>query len=1197
MTMGGGAGGSPAAGVCGACGGANPPGHRFCGQCGSSLDRRCPACGEAVATAQRFCGACGSPLATPGVAADAPSPPPTLTEDAGRRLVSVLFADLVGFTALAQDQDPEAVREFLSGYFEIARTVISRGGGTVEKFIGDAVMAVWGTETAREDDAERAVRAGLELIDQVSAYGEARQRLGLSARVGVVTGTVATWVSPGAGLVAGDRVNLASRVQAVADPGTVCVDLATREASQAGIEYAPAGTHALKGLDAPVSLWRAVRVLARVGGGGRGGEWEAPFVGRRRELAWLKDLYHDVADRGRARLLSVTGLAGVGKSRLTWELEKYLDGLTADTFWHRGRCLAYGDGVAFWPLREMIRGRLRLAEELPAAELEAALDRGLADLEFEPGEVGPLRASLTQLLGLGGAPLERAELFSRWRRLFELLAARAPVVMVVDDCQWADSALLDFLESLLDWSAESAVLVVTLARPELGERRPGWGTQRRTATALALEPLTPDEMAALLHGLVADLPPATRARIVAAAEGMPLYAVELVKALVDRGALVRTGERYMVAGPLADLPVPASLTALLAARLDALTPAARPLASRLAVFAGPFPRVAAEAVADLPGAELEAGLMELRRAEVLGIRSDPLAPDRGQYLFTQGLMRTAAYAHMARADRRAAHLAAAAHLQDALPDAGAEAAEAIAVHLQAAQAATPDGAEADRLRLGAAAAFARAGTRAMAVGAPASALRALRRAQALAPDDRAASGWQVLAAQAAIAAGDYDAAIAMTNDGPPVTADSDQSAALARDRASALHAVGRTAEAVAGLEQALADRAGRPVDAGAVRLRGYLAMMHFFAGHPDTADAAAERALVEGQELGVVETVARGAQTRGQALLRRGRFQEALLYLEWSLRLATEAGDIQDQITGLGNLADAEAQFDLPRAEDHLETTRQMARRAGRRGSLVASVSNLLWVWTLRGRWEQAERLAAEHLDDETSPLHPTDRFYLRQRLAVLAAWRGDPVGAEAHVAALEEMTESDDVQARAMAGAALVAVDLAAGRAGAAVARGEPLLAEVTANHGVSHDATRQLWPDVVEAVLAAGDPQPARRLIDELAARPPGTVPPYLRAQLGRLRGLAANAGGEDHEAAVADLTAAVEAFRTLAYPYWLARAQLDLAVMLAGHGDPRAAEQAMAAAEGFADLGASAWADRSRQLAGAQGAALPAPAASGA
>ncbi|HVA21172.1 MAG TPA: AAA family ATPase [Candidatus Micrarchaeia archaeon] len=1179
---------------CSLCGAANPTGHRFCGQCGAPLRHACPACGQLADPAQRFCGACGAALVEPAAhPAPVAARPAADSDGGGRRVASVLFADLVGFTALAQAQEPEVVREFLSGYFDVARTVVVRAGGVVEKFIGDAVMAVWGTAGAMEDDAERAVRAGLELVDQVAAYGEARQRPGLATRVGVVTGAVATWVRPGEGLVAGDRVNLASRVQSVAGPGTVYVDAATREASSAGIEYVAAGAHALKGLPEPVALWQAVRVLARIGGGGRGGEWEAPFVGRRRELTWLKDLYHDVADRGRARLLSVTGLAGVGKSRLTWELEKYLDGLQAEMFWHRGRCLAYGDGVAFWPLAEMVRGRLRLAEDLPAEDLASQLDTGLGALQLELGELAPLREALAVLLGLSGPSLERADLFARWRRFFECLAAQAPVVMVLDDLQWADTGLLDFLESCLDWSAECPLLVVTLARPQLADRRRGWGAQRRNATALTLEPLTPQEMRELLQGLVPDLPHDTASPIVAAAEGIPLYAVELVRALTEQGTLVRRGERYVVTGSLRDLPVPASLTALLAARLDALSPAARELASRLAVFAGPFPPAAAQAVAALAEDELEVALGELRRTEVLGVRGDPLAADRGQYVFAQGLMRSAAYDRLSRAERRAAHVAAAAHLQGALPDAGAEVAEAIAVHLQAAQAATPEGPEADAMRDAAAAAFARAGARAVAVGAPAAALRAYQRARDLAPGDASAEAWQVAAAEAAIAAGDYEVALAVTERrAPDPSPGGVEAVALSHLRALAHASLGQGAEALAVLEAALAARADRPADAESALLHAYLASNHFVAGRHEAAEVSAERALAEGQAFQVVEAVARGAQQRAAVLMRQGRFEEAVIHYEWSLRLAPQTGRLTAQITAVGNLADAEAQLDRPEAEGHLEEAIALARRAGNRGLLVVAVSNLLWVWSLRGRWADAVRLAGEHLHDEVLNLHPNDRAYIHVRLAVLAGWRGDPALASPHLPAVEAMASNDDVQARTMAGAALVAVALAAGRAAEALDRAEPLLAESAPAFGISHETVRQLWPDVVEAAIASGSHATAERHLSDLAARPPGVVPPYLLAQLARLSGLLARSRGGDPARIASDLAGAVERFRRLGYPYWLARAQLDEATFLVGQGDlVAAASAATAASAAFAELEAPAWAERARQLAAVEAPPVPA------
>ncbi len=1172
----------PSPAGCPGCGARNPAGQRFCDQCGAALHPACPACGRPVGPAARFCGDCGAAL--PGTAPQAAAtatPPAPSSPAGGPRVVSVLFADLVGFTPLTESQDPESVRELLSGYFDVARTVITRAGGVVEKFIGDAVMAVWGAETAREDDAERAVRAGLELVAQVAAYGEARPGPGLTTRVGVVTGSVATWARDGEGLVAGDRVNLASRVQASAEPGTVYVDGATREASHAGLAYEPAGTHALKGIAEPVALWRAERVLARVGGGGRGGEWEAPFVGRRHELAWCKELFHDVAERSRARLLSVTGLAGVGKSRITWELEKYLDGLQGTVFWHRGRCLAYGEGVAFWPLAEMVRGRLHLAEDLPASDLPAALEAGLATLGLPAAEVPALREALAVLLGLPGPAVERAELFARWRRLFELLAAQAPVVLIVDDGQWADAGLLDFLESLLDWAAESPLLVMTLSRPEIGQRRPGWGTGRRNAAALALEPLTAAEMTELLRGLVPDLPAPTAARIVAAAEGIPLYAVELVRALAEQGTLERRGERYAVVGAPGELPVPASLTALLAARLDTLSPTARALASRLAVFAGALPPAAAAAVAELSARDLELGLAELRRAEVLSVRADPLASDRGQYVFTQGLLRQAAYDRLSRAERRAAHLAAASHLQQALPDAGAEVAEAIAVHLEAAHAATPPGPESAGLRTEAALAFARAGARAAAVGAPAEALRAYRRALALSLEDPAAADWRIAGAEGALAAADYEAALALTAESDAGATPGDPRAvprAILRSRA--LLGAGRVGEQGSVLGAALAARAGIPPDADTARLHAWLARAHFFAGNPEAAEAAADRALDEGQAFRDLEALRLGADLRSAMLARRGRSEEGLVLMEWSLRLASQSG-IAEQMASATNLADLEAQWDRPEAEAHAESAVAFARRAGHRSGLALSASNLVWIWSLRGRWDDAERLATALLDDERSPLHPVDRGHLHWRLAILAGWRGDRQAATLHTAALEVMAASEHAQTRAVGGAALVAVALGTGEPAAALAAAEPILAAATDAFGLSHDAVRQLWPDSVEAAISCGAEATADRLLAELSARPPGLVPPYLLTQLARLRGLRAARAG-DPQAAARDFAAAEEGFRRLAYPYWLARAQLDRATALAALEDAGAAPLAGAAAETFTRLAAPIWADRACRLA---------------
>ncbi|HEY8842669.1 MAG TPA: adenylate/guanylate cyclase domain-containing protein, partial [Gaiellaceae bacterium] len=299
--------------TCSTCGTENRVGRMFCSNCGSVLARSCLACGAANEPDDRFCGDCGAPLDASGSAIAATAPV------AERRLVSVLFGDLVGFTPLSEDRDPEEVRELLSRYFDTARQVIERYGGTVEKFIGDAVMAVWGTPVAREDDPERAVRAALELVEVVAAL-----EAGLAMRVGVVTGEAAVTVgAEGQGMVAGDLVNTASRVQAAAQPGAVLVGERARRASEAAIQYEDAGEHELKGKSEPLSLWRAVRVVAARRGERRGDALEPPFVGRDGELRLIKDLFHASADERKARLVSVLGIAGIGKTRLSWEFEKY----------------------------------------------------------------------------------------------------------------------------------------------------------------------------------------------------------------------------------------------------------------------------------------------------------------------------------------------------------------------------------------------------------------------------------------------------------------------------------------------------------------------------------------------------------------------------------------------------------------------------------------------------------------------------------------------------------------------------------------------------------------------------------------------------------------------------------------------------------------------------------------------------------
>ena len=345
-----------------------------------SAVRRSPTtarCGAALTADVKFCIDCGCPrnVSLPEEVADTT---PMRPDGAGElRLVSVLFCDLVGHTARSEQVDADVVRELLVGYFDVPARLVGRHGGTLDKFIGDAVLAVWGVPVALENDAERAVRAGLELVDAVEAYGDRLSIDGLQARVGVVTGRAAAMDQLAEGIVVGDRVNTVARIQSIADPGTVLVDSTTRDATSAAIAYSDGGAHSLKGKAEPVQVWRAERAIAGVRGIHRPDGLEAELVGRDGELRLLKELFHTTIDRRTARLVSSSDPAGVGKSRLAWEFDKYVDGLAMDTLWHSGRCLSYGDGVAYWSLAQMVRQRLGIAEADSGEMFEGDLDDGL----------------------------------------------------------------------------------------------------------------------------------------------------------------------------------------------------------------------------------------------------------------------------------------------------------------------------------------------------------------------------------------------------------------------------------------------------------------------------------------------------------------------------------------------------------------------------------------------------------------------------------------------------------------------------------------------------------------------------------------------------------------------------------------------------------------------------------------------------
>jgi class 3 adenylate cyclase len=710
--------------LCEACGTANPAGNRFCDQCGAPLTSSCPACGEPNRGDARFCGACGSALAPPGHADETPTSGAREGPAAERRLVTVLFVDLVGFTAFASGRDPEHVRELQQGYFERAAASVAHHGGTVEKYIGDAVMAVWGTPVAHEDDAKRAVRAALEVVRAVEGIGH-----DLAARAGIVTGEAAVTVGSGnQAMVAGDMVNTASRLQSTAAPGEVLVDEATVTSAAGNIAFEPVEPLTLKGKAEPVPAWRALRVLP-----GRASDLVAPpFAGRASELRQLKEMLHGVGEDRRLRLASITGPAGIGKSRLAEELQSYADGLAETVWWHTGRSPSYGEGLAFWAVGEMVRRRTGLAEGDDEPTTRAKLAATLDDLVPDAAERGWVEPALLALLGIGQAT-GTDTLFAAWRTFFERMAERGTTVLVFEDLQWADTGTLEFIEHLLDWSRSQPILVVTLARPELFDHRPGWGTGRSNASAMALEPMPEADMRDLLRGLLPGLPDAPLRAIVERAGGIPLYAVEVVRALLTEGRVRRAGDAFEPVGDLENLPVPASLRSLIASRLDALDPGDRALLRDASVLGLSFTAVALAAVTDAPEAELEGRLRGLVRRELLEIEADPRSPERGQYRFVQSLIREVAYDMLSLRDRRSRHLAAARHLEGAESD---EAAGALASHYLAAFRASAEGPEADAVAAQARVSLRAAAERAASLGAFSQAVRNLEHAIELTADPR-----------------------------------------------------------------------------------------------------------------------------------------------------------------------------------------------------------------------------------------------------------------------------------------------------------------------------------------------------------------------------------------------------------------------------------------------------------------------------
>jgi class 3 adenylate cyclase/tetratricopeptide (TPR) repeat protein len=1167
--------------ACPTCGAENRAGAKFCSECGTSLLAICAVCGTPAEAGRRFCSECGAPLA----AAVPVGPSAAVPGDIGvptsqRRLVSVLFVDLVGFTTASEARDAEDTRELLTRYFETARRTIERYGGTVEKFIGDAVMAVWGAPVAREDDAERAVRAALELVGLVAGLDP-----DLRARAGVLTGEAAVTVgAQGQGMVAGDLVNTASRIQSAAEPGTVLVGESTKHASEAAVAYDDVGEHELKGKATPMRLWRALRVVAGVKGAQRVAGLEAPFVGRDREARLVKELFHGAADEHRAQLALVTGIAGVGKSRLSWEFEKYVDGLVDDVFWHRGRCLSYGDGVAYWALAEMVRMRCGIFEEDDPEVARSKLRLSLQEYLLDADERAWVEPRLAHLLGLEeGAPGDQENLFSAWRILFERLAQQSPTILVFEDLQWADTGLLDFIEYLLDWSRAQPLFVLAVARPEFAERRPGWGTGKRSFSSLYLEPLSDASMGELLDGLVPGLPDDLRERVKERAEGVPLYAVETVRMLLDRGLLVREGHVYRATGDVESLEVPETLHALVAARLDALPFEERRLVECGAVLGKTFTKGGLAAVSGVAEGKLDTLLSGLLGKEILSVQADPRSPELGQYAFLQDIVKRVAYETISRRERKAKHLAAARYLAEVAGSDDDDVVEVVAAHLLDAYQAAPEDDDAAELRTQAFEMLVRAAERAASLGASTEAWRAYERAAGMTDDIATAAGLVERAGTMAYVAGAADEAATLFDRAIGSYESIGATHPAARVRARAAEVAwdrGRIEQGLDSMDRAFEVLAEEEPDGDLAALAAQIGRFRFFNGQLDSSFERLERALELAETLQVPEVLSSALNTKGLVLVSRGRPTEGHGLIRNALEVALENDKPSAALRAYYNLADVSVMVDR---------TSDATALAAEGLALARRVGNRYWEWSflgmgyasyLLGDWDDVAAREAELPDDDWTRVRIAFSTLLTSIVPV-RIHRGQLDEAQRLTRLFGELESSGDIQELGQVRAAEAALLLAQGRPADALASARVAL-DTRQTLGLALEAVREAFVVALDAALGLADLEAADELLGIVAELPPGRVTPFLDGQSARFAARVAGIRG-DVDGADAASTRAVGVFRQLGYPFCLGAALLEHAERLVGRGEPDRAEPlVLEALATFERLGAQPWVDRARALA---------------
>jgi class 3 adenylate cyclase/tetratricopeptide (TPR) repeat protein len=950
----------------------------------------CAACGEENPGGFKFCGSCGASLEAPAV--------PAREE---RKVVTVLFADLVGFTSRAETMDPEDVRALLAPYHAHLRAELERYGGTVEKFIGDAVMAVFGAPVAHEDDPERAVRAALAIRDWAAEEG-------IELRIGVNTGEALVTIGAEP-LAAGDVVNTAARLQSAAPVGGILAGETTYRATRQMIEYRDAESVKAKGKAEPVRVWEAVEARSRFGTG----IVEAPgtpLVGRERELTLLGETLARVRAERSPQLVTLVGVPGIGKSRLVYELFAEVGRGNELTYWRQGRSLPYGDGVTFWGLGEMVKAQAGVLETDSVDEVERKLRLAVENLGAVE-DADWIVDHLRPLAGLGVVAEvsgdRRSEAFAAWRQFFEALAEHRPVVLVFEDLHWADDGLLDFVDHLVEWAADVPILIVCTARPELIERRPNWGGGKLNATTLSLSPLSDEETALLLSALLNQpvIDADVQQTLLASAGGNPLYAEQYAQMLEE-------------AGEARELALPESVQGIIAARLDLLPPDEKELLQNASVLGKVFWLGGLDNASEerLHGLERKGFVQRARRSSVA---------NETEYTFRHLLVRDVTYSQIPRASRAEKHRRAAQWIESL--GRPADHAEMLAHHyVNALEFARASGQPTDALARLARLALREAGDRALSLSAFAAAERFYADALELWPRDDPERPRLLLAlgrAQARLRRGEE--ALKEALEGLRSLGDKEGAAEAELLLSNVRWYEGRRDEAYAHMDNATELVAEAPASEMKARVLSELSRYHMLGGRYDAAVTVGREALAMADELGLDLIRAHALNNIGSA---RAFLEDAggIADIERSIEIATAANS-PELLRGYTNLSAMYGNL------GDLKKTREITDEGLRIGQRFASTDAYYWLHVNRhlfqdwadGHWDEslafADRLIAG------------DRHYMQRAAYAIRAdirlARGDVAGAIEDVHdALALAREAKDPQALVPSIAFAAFVSLAAG-------------------------------------------------------------------------------------------------------------------------------------------------------------------------